>query len=45
MIGVCLSDLYPDEEWNFVYGMASIMGRTGVFSFARYDPSFYDLQI
>jgi archaemetzincin len=41
MIGVCLSDLYPKDEWNFVFGLASIKGRTGVFSFARYDERFY----
>jgi archaemetzincin len=37
MIAVCLTDLYPRDEWNFVFGLASIKDRTGVFSFARYD--------
>ena len=41
MIGVCLSDLYPKDEWNFVFGLASIKNRIGVFSFARYDERFY----
>ena len=41
MIGVCLTDLYPRDEWNFVFGLASIKARTGVFSFARYDERFY----
>ena len=41
MIGVSLTDLYPRDEWNFVFGLASIRERTGVFSFARYDPKFF----
>ena len=24
LIGVCMTDLYPREEWNFVFGLASI---------------------
>ena len=36
-----LIDLYPRDEWNFVFGLASIRDRTGVFSFARYDPKFF----
>lgn len=35
-------DLYPDESWNFVFGYASYLERVGVFSTARYDPSFYN---
>jgi len=42
MIGICLTDLYPRDEWNFVFGLASIRNRTGVFSFARYQESFYE---
>lgn len=43
-------DLYPDENWNFVFGQASLSNRIGVFSFARYTASFYgeedeDIQI
>ncbi|CAM6005957.1 unnamed protein product [Sphagnum balticum] len=40
LIGVCTTDLYPRDEWNFVFGLASIRERTGVFSFARYDERF-----
>ncbi|MGJ8657871.1 MAG: archaemetzincin [Akkermansiaceae bacterium] len=36
MISVTMTDLYPDPEWNFVFGMASLQQRVGVFSFARY---------
>ena len=42
LIGVAMTDLYPREEWNFVFGLASIRDRTGVFSFARYDERFFD---
>ncbi len=42
MIGLTMEDLYPGESWNYVFGMASVKRRTGVFSFARYDARFYD---
>jgi archaemetzincin len=29
------SDLYPDEDWNFVFGQASLRDRTGVWSIYR----------
>ncbi len=29
-------DLYPDESWNFVFGLANLRESVGVFSFARY---------
>ena len=41
ILGVTMIDLYPDPTWNFVFGMASLRERVGVFSFARYDPAFY----
>jgi len=37
MLAVTMTDLYPDEEWNFVFGQASYQSRVGVFSFARYS--------
>jgi archaemetzincin len=40
MIAVTMTDLYPDESWNFVFGQASIRKRVGVFSFARYHPGW-----
>lgn len=43
MIGVSMTDLYPRDEWNFVFGLASIRDRTGVFSFARYDERFFEM--
>jgi archaemetzincin len=42
LIAVTMEDLYPDEQWNFVFGQAMLQGGAGVFSFARYDPAFYD---
>ena len=41
MLAITMEDLYPDPSWNFVFGQASMRERVGVFSFARYDPSFY----
>jgi archaemetzincin len=40
LVAVTMEDLYPDENWNFVFGQAMLQGGTGVFSFARYDPTF-----
>ena len=37
LLGVTMEDLYPRESWNFVFGLADMLGRNGVFSFARYD--------
>jgi archaemetzincin len=42
IIGVTMEDLYPDPEWNFVFGYASYEQRVGVFSFVRFDQSFYN---
>ncbi|MGC6466069.1 MAG: archaemetzincin [Akkermansiaceae bacterium] len=41
VMGVTMTDLYPSPDWNFVFGMARIKNRVGVFSFARYgdDPT------
>lgn len=41
VLAVTMIDLYPDEDWNFVFGMASLSERVGVFSFARHDPAFF----
>lgn len=40
LVGVTMVDLYPRDDYNFVFGLASPRKRTGVFSFARYDPRF-----
>lgn len=41
VLALTMEDLYPAPAWNFVFGQASTRPRVGVFSFARYDPSFY----
>jgi archaemetzincin len=41
LLGITMEDLYPDEDWNFVFGQASLRHRVGIYSFARYDPRFY----
>ena len=38
LLAVTMTDLYPGEGWNFVFGQASYKNRVGVFSFARYHP-------
>lgn len=41
LCGFTHEDLYPEESWNFVFGQASLRERVGVFSVARYDPTFF----
>jgi archaemetzincin len=36
MMAVTMNDLYPGPGWNFVFGVARLKRRCGVFSFARY---------
>jgi archaemetzincin len=39
VLGLTATDLFPDPAWNFVFGQASLRGRVGVWSLARYgDP-------
>ena len=39
-LGITMADLYPDPAWNYVFGMASLAERVGVYSLARYGPAF-----
>lgn len=41
-LAITTVDLYPDEDWNFVFGQASLSERIGVFSMARYFPWFWN---
>ena len=41
ILAITMTDLYPEPDWNFVFGQASLRGRVGVYSFARYDPAFH----
>jgi archaemetzincin len=45
LLGITMADLYPDASWNFVFGQASLRERVGVYSFARYDPRFYQQEV
>jgi archaemetzincin len=38
LVGLTLSDLYPGEDWNFVFGYASFDKRVSVYSLLRFDP-------
>jgi archaemetzincin len=39
LVGLTTTDLYPDPDWNFVFGQAWPDHHVGVYSFARYaDP-------
>ncbi len=42
ILAITMEDVYPEPSWNFVFGQASLRDRVGVYSFARYDPAFYD---
>jgi archaemetzincin len=41
LMAITMEDLYPHEDWNFVFGMASFDERVGVQSLARQDPAFF----
>ncbi len=41
VLSILLDDLYPQPDWNFVFGLASNYQKVGVFSFARFDPLFF----
>jgi archaemetzincin len=40
LIGMTMEDLYSTSK-NFVFGLAGVKHRVGIYSFARYDPAFY----
>jgi archaemetzincin len=44
LLGITMSDLYPGPDWNYVFGWAAYKQRVGVFSFARFDPTFWEKQ-
>lgn len=39
VLGVTMTDLYPAEDWAFVFGQARFREQVAVHSFARYRPS------
>lgn len=40
-VGVIAEDLYPEPEWNYVFGEATLEKRVGVYSLARLFPEFW----
>jgi archaemetzincin len=42
LLGVTMTDLYPEPSWNYVFGQASLDERVGVYSLARYYPGFWN---
>lgn len=42
--GITMCDLYPRESWNFVFGLANLGGKRGVYSLARYLSNFGENQ-
>jgi archaemetzincin len=41
LTAVTMTDLYPGEGWNYVFGQALPQGRVGVYSLRRHFPSFW----
>ena len=39
-MGFTLEDIYPNDNYSFVYGRANAQQKTGIFSFARWSPAF-----
>ncbi len=42
LLGITMRDLYPTPSWNFVFGEATLQNRVGIYSFARFDPDFFN---
>jgi len=40
LLGVTMEDLYPSDDWSYVFGKAMLSSRVGVFSYARLEPRF-----
>ncbi len=41
LVAVTMGDLYPGEGWNFVFGMAMLHRRVGVYSLVRHFADFW----
>jgi len=39
-----MEDVYPGDDWNFVFGEASPKSGVAIFSFARHNPNFFDIK-
>ncbi len=42
-LGITMTDLYPADDWAFVFGQARLRDRVAVHSFARYRPDAEEL--
>lgn len=42
LMGITTIDLYPSNNWNFVFGLADLHGRVGISSMNRYYTSLQD---
>ncbi|MCC5945478.1 MAG: hypothetical protein JJT94_11130 [Bernardetiaceae bacterium] len=42
LVGFTDVDLYPSEQWNYVFGQASLYRRVGVWSLARFGNPYED---
>lgn len=42
LVAITACDLYPSDDWNYVFGKASLDGAYGVCSYSRFDPAFFD---
>jgi archaemetzincin len=40
LAAVTMGDLYPEDNWNYVFGQATFSRRVAVYSLARYFPEF-----
>jgi archaemetzincin len=40
-LGVTMADLYPEPDWNYVFGQATFGQRVGVYSLVRYTNRFW----
>jgi archaemetzincin len=38
LVGLTMTDLYPGDDWNYVFGFASLEKRVSVYSLLRFDP-------
>ena len=45
ILGITMEDLYPAPSWNYVFGVASLEERVGVYSFARYGGGTKELML
>jgi archaemetzincin len=42
LVGLTMEDLYPSDEWNYVFGFASFSKRVAVYSLLRFDPMVFN---